>query len=61
MARRISQELRIDLEMLWETIVIDKEFGTDRSLIALGEILGYRCDKTGRRIEPEPEPEPTVE
>jgi hypothetical protein len=49
----MSQELRIDLEMLWETIVIDKEFGTDRGLIALGEILGYRCDKTGRRIEEE--------
>jgi hypothetical protein len=53
MARRMSAELRIDLEMLWEEMVVDKEFNTDRSLISLGEILGYRCDNRGREIKVE--------
>lgn len=47
----MSQELRIDLEMLWADLSTDKEFYTDRGLIRLGEILGYRCNNLGYKIE----------
>ncbi len=50
MARKMSQALRIDLEMLWAELVIDHDMGTDRGRIALGNILGYRCDDDGYKI-----------
>ena len=47
----MSTILRIDLEILWADMMVDREYGTDRGLIKLSEILGYKCNEKGERIE----------
>ena len=54
-ARRMSAELRIELEFLYAALLVDMPYGCPEGMTRLKRILGYAVDERGYRVDDEGE------